>query len=172
VQQFLKVFLDIVLWRRGPQDLPASQLLLALTAAGYVAVSAVQLAMLGERGPAWLVFIVLDPLLLTGGTWLLLKLFAHPERFLQTATAVLGTGALLGVLLFLPLQGILSVLDVGPESPAAGIFALLLVVVFALVTGRILQLATDSNLFTGIALALTYFMLINLLLGLANGGGG
>jgi hypothetical protein len=77
--------------------------------------------MLGERGPAWFVFVVLDPLLLTGGTWLLLKLFAHPERFLQTATAVLGTGALLGVLLFLPLQGILSVLDVGPESPAAGI---------------------------------------------------
>ena len=46
------------------------------------------------------------------------------------------------------------------------------VVVFALVTGRILQLATDSNLFTGIAVSLTYFMLINLLLGLANGGGG
>jgi hypothetical protein len=172
VQQFLKVFLDIVLWRRGPQDLPSSRLLLELTAAAYVAVSAVQLALLGESGPAWLVFVVLDPILLTGGTWLLLKLFAHPERFLQTATAVLGTGAVLGLLLFLPLQGILSMLDVGPESPAAGVFALLLVVVFALVTGRILQLATDSSLFTGIALSLTYFMLINLLLGLASGGGG
>jgi hypothetical protein len=103
---------------------------------------------------------------------LLLRLFQHTERFLQTATAVLGTGALLGLLLFLPLQWILSLLGAGPESPAAGVFALLLVVVFALVTGRILQLATDSNLFTGVALSLTYFMLINLLLGLANGGGG
>jgi hypothetical protein len=38
VLQFLKVFLDIVLWRRGPQDLPASPLLLLLCAAAYVAV--------------------------------------------------------------------------------------------------------------------------------------
>jgi hypothetical protein len=172
VQQFLKVFLDIVLWRRGPQDLPASRLLLALTAVCYVAVSALQLAVLGEKGPAWFVFVVLDPILLTLGTYLLLKLFRHPERFLQTAAAVLGTGAVLGLLLFLPLQLILSGIGAGRNSTAAGVFALLLVVVFALVTGRILQLATGSNLFTGIAVSLTYFMLINLLLGLANGGGG
>ncbi len=172
MQHFLKVFFDIVLWRRGPQDLPSSRLLLALTALAYVCVSALQLAMLGESGPEWFVFLVVDPILLTGGTWLLLKLFGHTERFLQTATAVLGTGALLGLLLFLPLQLILSGIGAGQDSTAAGIFALMLVIVFALVTGRILQLATESNLFTGIALALTYFMLINLLLGVANGGGG
>ena len=51
---------------------------------------------------------MLDPILLTLGTYLLLKLFRHPERFLQTATAVLGTGTLLGLLLFMPLQLILS----------------------------------------------------------------
>ena len=172
MQQFLKVFLDIVLWRRGPQDLPSSRLRLALTVAAYVAVSALQLTLLHEGAAAWLVFVVLDPILLTGGIWLLLKLFARPERFLQTATAVLGTGAVLGVVLFLPMQALLAVLGVGPKSPAAGMFALLLVIVFALVTGRIIKLATDSNLFTGIALSLTYFMLINLLLGLASGTGG
>ena len=172
MQQFLKVFLDIVLWRRGPQDLPSSRLLLALTVAAYVAVSALQLTLLHEGAAAWFVFVVLDPILLTGGIWLLLKLFARPERFLQTATAVLGTGAVLGVVLFLPMQALLAVLGVGPKSPAAGMFALLLVIVFALVTGRIIKLATDSNLFTGIALSLTYFMLINLLLGLASGTGG
>jgi hypothetical protein len=171
VQQFLKVFLDIVLWRSGPQDLPSSRLLFGLTAAAYVIVSAVQLTLLGESAAAWFVFVLLDPLLLTGSVWLLLKLFAHPERFLQTATAVLGTGAVLGLVLFLPMQAILSVLKVGPKSPVAGVSALVLVIVFALVTGRILKLATDSNLFTGVALSLTYFMLINLLLGLASGTG-
>jgi lipoprotein signal peptidase len=50
--------------------------------------------------------------------------------------------------------------------------ALGMVVIFALVTGRILKLATDSNLFTGITLSLTYFLLINLLLHFASGGGG
>jgi hypothetical protein len=46
-----------------------------------------------------------------------------------------------------------------------------LVVVFALVTGRIIKLATDSNLFTGIAVALTYFLLINYLVGVLRGPG-
>ena len=41
----------------------------------------------------------------------------------------------------------------------------------SLVTGRIVKLATDSNLFTGVTLSLTYFLLINLLLHLASGGG-
>jgi hypothetical protein len=171
VLQFLKVFLDIVLWRRGPQDLPASGLLLALVTALYVAVSVVQLLMLHEAGAAWFVFVLLDPVLLLGGTWLLLRLFGHPERFLQTATAVLGTGALLGAIVYLPLQWLLEAAGATPESTLAGSAALALVVIFALVTGRILKLAMDASLFTGVAISLTYFLLINLLLGLAGGGG-
>ncbi len=167
--QFLKVFVDIVLWRRGPQDLPASALLLGLAGAAYVVVSIMQLAWLDEPPAAWLVFVVLDPLLLTGGTWLLLRLFGRRERFLQTATAVLGTGALLGAALFLPMQWLLAVLDVRPGSTIAGVAALALVVAFALVTGRILQRAMDSSLITGVALSLTYFLLINLLLNVAGG---
>jgi hypothetical protein len=40
------------------------------------------------------------------------------------------------------------------------------------VSGRILQLATESNLFTGVALSLTYSLLIDLLLTLVVRGGG
>lgn len=169
--QFLKVFVDIVLWRRGPQDLPASTLLCVLVTVAYVAVSVIQLAMLHEVGRIWFVFVVLDPALLIGGTWLLLRLYRHPERFVQTATAVLGTGALLGLVVYLPLQWLLQVAGAGPESTFAGLAALSLVVMFALVTGRILKLAMDSNLFTGVAISLTYFLLINLLLELLSGRG-
>ena len=171
MSQFLKVFLDIVLWRRGPQDLPASNLLLGIAFAAYVAVSAVQLSLLRESAATWLVFLVLDPVLLTSCVWLLLRLYGHPERFPQTAAAVLGTGALLGLLLYLPLQMLLSALHQGPDTHLARIFAVLLLACFALVTGRILKLGTDSNLFTGIAVSLTYFVLINLLLGLVQHGG-
>jgi hypothetical protein len=172
VLQFLKVFVDIVLWRRGPQDLPASTLLLGLAGAAYVLVSVVQLAWIDEPAAAWIVFVVVDPLLLTGGTWLVLRLFNRRARFLQTATAMLGTGALLGVALFLPVQWLMSALQVPPGSTVAGVAALGLVVAFALVSGRILQLATESNLFTGVALSLTYFLLIDLLLTLVVRGGG
>jgi len=104
VQQFLRIFVDIVLWRRGPQDLPASTLLLGVAVAAYVAVSVVQLALLGESAATWFLFTMVDPLLLGGWVWLVLRLFSKPERFLQTASAVFGAGAVLGLALYLPLQ--------------------------------------------------------------------
>jgi hypothetical protein len=171
VLHFLKAFLDIVLWRRGPQDLPASRMLLWLTAVAYVAVSIVQLALLEEPAAAWIVFVLLDPVLLVAGVYLLLKLFGKTDRFLQAATAVLGTGVVLGLGLFLPVQWAVMQAGLTPESTTAGLIALTMVVVFGLVTGRILKLATDTNLFTGVTLALTYFLLINLLLTMASGRG-
>jgi hypothetical protein len=171
VLHFLKAFLDIVLWRRGPQDLPASPLLLGLTAGAYVVVSTVQLAMLDEPVGAWVVFLLIDPILLAGGVYLLLRLFGKQARFLQTATAVFGTGVVLGLALFLPVQWIATQAGLSPQSTLAGLIALATVILFALVTGRILKLATDSNMFTGVTLALMYFLLINLLLSFANGRG-
>jgi hypothetical protein len=171
VQQFLRICLDIVLWRRGPQDLPASSLLLAIAVACYVAVSAVQLALLGETAATWFFFIVVDPLLLGGWLWLVLRLYGRPERFQQTASAVFGTGAVLGIGLYLPLQLVVTGLGYDPASGLAQFFALVLVVTFALVTGRIIKLATDSNLFTGIAVSLTYFLVINYLVGVLRGPG-
>jgi len=171
VQQFLRIFIDIVLWRRGPQDLPASNLLVLLTLAAYVAVTAVQLLMLDEPAATWAFFVVGDPLLLMAWVWLVLKLFGRADRFAQTVSAVLGTGALLGLAIYLPLQLIVTGLGQAPTSSMAQVLGLLLVVVFALVTGRIIKLATDTNLFTGIAVALTYFLVVNFLLGVVRGAG-
>ena len=171
VQKFLRIFIDIVLWRRGPQDLPVSVLLLAITVGAYVVVSILQLALLDEPASMWLFFIVVDPLLLAAWIWLLLRIFGHGERFLQTASAVFGTGALLGFALYLPLQLLASALGGTPTSGVAQVFGLLVLVTFVLVTGRIFRLAIDSNLFTGIAVSLTYFITINLLVGLLTGPG-
>jgi hypothetical protein len=171
VSSFFKLFLDIVLWRKGPQDLPSSSLLLWLAALAYVVISAVQLAVLGEGGASWVFFLVFDPLLLTTCVWLMLRLYGHPERFLQSAAAVLGTGAVLSLVLYLPLQVLLTMLQLGPENAFSRFVALLLLGTFALVTGRILQAGTGSTLFTGVAFSLTYFFLINSLLALVQRGG-
>jgi hypothetical protein len=172
VQHFLRIFMDIVLWRRGPQDLPESGLLLGITFAAYVLVNALQLVLLDEPASAWVFFIVVDPVLLTAWVWAVLRLYGRTARFPQAASAVLGTGALLGVVFYLPLQILMSGLAVDPTSPLAGVTALGVVVVFALVTGRILKLATDSSLFTGIAAALVYFLVVNELVGALQRAGG
>lgn len=171
MKAFVELFRDIVLWRKGPQDLPVSSLLLGVAAAAYVAVSALQLAVMGESGFSWVFFLLIDPLLLTGCVWLMLKLYGHPERFQQTASAVLGTGAYLSAVLYLPLQVVMTLLHLAPASAYSRFVALLMLGTFAMVTGRILQLGTGTTLFTGVAFALTYFFLINLLLGLVQGGG-
>jgi hypothetical protein len=119
VQQFLRIFVDIVLWRRGPQDLPASSLLLALTVAAYIGVSAVQLALQGESAATWFFFVVIDPLLLAAWVWLVLRIFGRLERFVQTAAAVFGTGAVLGLFMYVPLQLLVDVLSLEPSSGAA-----------------------------------------------------
>lgn len=171
MQHFLRTFLDIVLWRRGPQDLPASALLVWLTLAAYVLVSVVQLALLNEPGVIWFVFVIVDPLMLMAWVWLVLRVYGRSERYVQTVAAVLGTGALLGLVLYLPLQLLVTSAGSGAASSMVQFVGLLLVAVFALVTGRILKLATDSSLFTGVAVSLTYFFLINLLVGMLRGPG-
>jgi preprotein translocase subunit SecD len=70
-----------------------------------------------------------------------------------------------------PVEWILTLARIPPDSTVAGMIALALVVAFALVTGRILKLATDSSMFMGVTLALTYFLVINLLLSMAAGRG-
>ena len=161
MQQFLKVFVDIVLWRRGPQDLPCSLLLVAATLAAYVLVSVLQLALMHESGPAYLVFLVLDPVLLMGWVWVVLRVYGKVERFLQTIAAILGTSALLALVLSLPLQLLVGVDAARTTTPAAQILALGLILVFLLVSGRIIKLATDSNLFTGVCVTAIYVFVLN-----------
>jgi hypothetical protein len=165
VQQFLKVFLDIVLWRRGPQDLPNSGLLVALTLIAYELVSLLQIVLLTVSAGELLLYLVIDPLLLMGGLWLVMRLFGRSERWAQTTSAVLGCSALLGLVISVPMV-LLAGPDLAADPPAwVRFLALALVIAFILVVGRIIKLATDSNLLTGSAIATTYVVALQALAG-------
>jgi hypothetical protein len=171
VQQFLKVFLDIVLWRRGPQDLPSSGLLVAITLVAYELVNLVQIALVDVSVSELLLYLVVDPLLLMSGLWLVMTLFSRKERWSQTVSAVLGCSALMGLVVSVPM-----VLLVGPRmasNPPAAVqlLALGLVIAFILVVGRIIQLATESNLLTGSAIATTYVVILHALAGMLRSSG-
>ena len=136
-------------------------LLVAATLAAYMLVSVLQLAFMHESAPAYLVFLVLDPLLLMGWIWVVLKVYGRVERYPQTIAAILGTSALLALVLSLPLQLLVGVDAARTASPAAQILALGLILVFLLVSGRIVKLATDSNLFAGICVSAIYVFVLN-----------
>jgi hypothetical protein len=91
----LRLFVEIALLRRGPQDLPASMFLLSLTVLGYVAVNAVARVLMPATEGPWLLQLAFELVFTLGWYAVLLRLVNRPERFLQTATAMFGYQTLL-----------------------------------------------------------------------------
>ncbi len=85
-----RLYVDIALWRRGPQDLPAVGILLPLTIAAYVAFSVA----LGEALPSlregWVSQVFADTAFIALWYWLLLAFMGRRRRYLQTAAALFG----------------------------------------------------------------------------------
>lgn len=97
--QLIQLFFQIAVLRRGPQDVPASTVLLALTVVGYFTINLVISAMLPSLDGPWLPRLLLDVAFTLAWYVLLLKLMRRPERILQTTTAVFGFQAVLSPVL-------------------------------------------------------------------------
>jgi len=98
MKELVQLLAQIALLRRGPQDLPASVLLLVLTIGGYLAVNFVLSSALPTI-KGWPAQVLVDALYTLAWYVALLKLLGRSERILQTATAVFGLQALLSPLL-------------------------------------------------------------------------
>jgi hypothetical protein len=94
----IRLYTQIALLRRGPQDLPASLLLLVLTVLGYLGVNFVVSSVLPPDS-RWPEALLVDTLFTLLWYVLLLRLLGRPERTLQTTSAVFGFQAVLSPLL-------------------------------------------------------------------------
>ena len=94
MKEVIGLYVQIVLLRRGPQDLPVSRLLLILTVCGYVAVSGVVQALLPSPS-GWPLILAVEVLFTLAWYAALLQLTGRTERFLQTVTGVFGFRAVL-----------------------------------------------------------------------------
>lgn len=90
-------FVDVMLHRRGPEDLPSSQFLVWALLAVSVAVELGLLAANGGGGRGAVVT-VLVAFLDLWFVWALLRAFGHERRFKQTMTALLGAETILNLL--------------------------------------------------------------------------
>lgn len=149
MSRLLKTFLEIVVWRKGPQDLPASKMLAWLVLFAYIAVEFVGVRMFDLNPRAALVIIGVDVLMLSAWLWLVLAFFGRQQRFMQTLTATFGVGVLI-LLLDIAMRLLQLALGLG-EAPA-GSWPLAHFAIIALVMGRIFMHALDRGLITGIAL--------------------
>ena len=145
----LQTFIDIALWRKGPQDLPASRALAMGVLAVYVGISFVQARLFHINLRAAVLMIGVDVLMLAGWLWGVLAFFGRRQRFIQTATAVLGVGVLLSTVDIL-MRGVQLASGAAEILPPS--WMLLRFIAIALILGRIFMHALDRGLLTGMAL--------------------
>lgn len=98
---FARRLVDLMLFRAGPQDLPGSQTTLIASAVVYCIVLFAQVLVVAPAGAA-AVQAVLATLLLGLYASSILGLRKLPNRFIQTATALYATGAVLTLIMIGP----------------------------------------------------------------------
>ena len=155
----LEAFFQIVMRRRGPEDLPDSQLLLALAIAAYLGAQAlVAVALYGWTRDA-LQAVTIEFALLATCYWVLLQLTRKPARYRQTLTALTGAGAILT----LPQVPLVMLADLGSsmeDAPVGPRLGLLLVFVWSIaVQAHITSRALSTNFWIGLAVAVGYVLL-------------
>ncbi len=159
MRALLGAFWQIVLFRRGPDSLPDSGLLLLLSAAAYVAVDVLVIAAL-YPADALLPLLLIDTGCLALWCAGLLAWFGYANRIRQTLTALLGTGALLQLLVF-PLSAWPSFgIDFAIPLAFRQLAALLALLWSVAVYGYILAAALERSPGIGIAFAVVYFVVI------------
>jgi hypothetical protein len=170
LQALIRFFFELCLLRRAPQDLPASPALFWTALAAELVVGlAVGLAA-GLPLGASLAQDVLEAGLMLGALYGGLYLTRHPARFLQAASALLGTSALISLAALIPL----SLNPTGSEetdAAALGAALLLALMVWSVVvTGHILRHTFAISMAQGAAIAVAFQILAIALLGGLSGG--
>lgn len=148
----IRLFLDISLFNKGPQDTPASTFLLALTVAANLIVG-IGLSVLEADWADALVQSLAGSFLLAGFLWIALSVTRKLSRFLQTATAAFGCDTLIGAVA----APLLSGSQLTPEGKGvAGILLSLLLLWQITVIGHIVRHALSVPFMAGLGLAFVY----------------
>jgi len=167
--RLVQVFADIVLHRRGPDELPASRFLFGLILITYLAVGFISLLVSepAERRVdltilsytfqlGFIGLIILETFFYLWFVWMVLRVFGHARRFLQTSTALLGAESLLSIIGIPILAWIDAVRSSGGE-PTAGTFVYLLLFLWSIdVAGFILSRALQNAYFVGVLIVIGY----------------
>ncbi|MGR9053187.1 MAG: hypothetical protein ACU84J_11105 [Gammaproteobacteria bacterium] len=151
--EFVKLLFDICLFRKGPQDLPVSVILLRLTMAIYAAVSALIL-LLDRSVFEVLLQVAVEILLVVVFAKGVLALAGKSERYVQTACALFGTDALIG---FFAVP-VFASLAIERMTLLAVPLYMVLVLWNWTVTGHILKHALSESYFFALGIALLYIV--------------
>ena len=98
MKELIRLFMQIALLRRGPQDLPASALLLWISVVAYFGINFLVSCLMPPM-EGWPAALAVDVVFTLVWYFVLLRVTGRSERILQTTTAVFGFQAVLSPLL-------------------------------------------------------------------------
>lgn len=155
MQQFIKTLFDITLLRKGPESIPRSWILFLLAMALWVFSGLAGIALIDRFDESDFLFGMFNGaigVLCYAG---LVVVSGHPDRLLQTISAVVGCGALIWLafiaeyVLFMPFLG---------EVPT-GLIGTLILFWSVPVEGHIIARSIDRHWYIGILIAVAVFSL-------------
>ncbi len=156
--ELIKLFYEIALLRKAPQDIPASVVLQRLLVFVYAVISFLMLYMSINWFKA-LMQIGVSLVLVWGFCRLALYWAGKPERFLQTFSALIGIDTLLSFFMFPALAALTAPMPEGSELPVLGFFVYLGLILWNwVVTGHIMRHALSESFGFGLGVALLYLV--------------
>ncbi len=144
-----KFFFRICKLELGPEDLPASTILLLTLSLFYLGLSILTLWMSYDLIRSMSQALV-EFLLITGISWLVLTISGHASRFMQTVIALIGTEALIS-LFALP-----ALIPFFYQSGYIFIYFIVLIIWQWLVCGHIFCRALDRSFLFGLGVSFMY----------------
>lgn len=161
VTTILRAYFLLCIFRSEPRDMPAASAFLIFSVALYV-LSGTALALVYQPPPLAILSAIVETALLLALTWILLAVHGLQSRFIQTATAMAGTGFLFS-LFSLPLFLFRPWVENGSESPLLLLVSMLLLFLVLwniTVLAHILRHAVSASFTMGVLLAIGYVWVI------------
>jgi len=156
VHRLILVFVDIALHRRGPEDLPSSQFLFLIILGSYFFVGLFVLQIRESFSQA-LGLVFFDGTLYLFFVWALLGMRGYLSRFVQTATALLGTEILLN-LIVAPLLLWIEIIGDAASPPILPALLFSLIIFWGIdIAGFVLSRALQLTYFVGVLVMIGYF---------------
>lgn len=155
MEALIRLFGNICLFKKGPQDIPFSTSLFAVLFVGNVIVEVFLGLNLYSLGMSLLLSLT-SIISLFLFTWLWLALFQFSQRFLQTVTAFVGISLFTNVLCFIPATFLWQMGIIVDNSFA--MLNLFLLAWILSIYAHIFKHALNVSFFLGLALSITYFI--------------
>ena len=149
-----RLYTDIAFFRRGPEDVPYSRRVLGVTVTAYVLLSLALSTLMPVVADNRVALILVDSALGFGWYWVVLKLAGHPERFLQTATAVFGYQTVLQPVFVAVTWLFLQYMKDPTWQAPVSLLLLVLAIWMLAINARVLRAATSWTQFACIAVVM------------------